>query len=144
MSERYEWTNERVVQYLSLDPWLFQTTVQCFCSMDRGKVTSDFGGVSSDLLHIRKELSLQIKRETESIKEMENHVKRRKAAVLRLTKQKQAIERTIINVSDIRRNLVYITNEKVLDPTWSSTSDLSALESNGEELVSSSTVDSPL
>ena len=112
--------------------------------MDRGKVTSDFGGVSSDLLHIRKELSLQIKRETESIKEMENHVKRRKAAVLRLTKQKQAIERTIINVSDIRRNLVYITNEKVLDPTWSSTSDLSALESNGEELVSSSTVDSPL
>ena len=107
--------------------------------MDRRKVKSDFGGVSSELLHVRKELSGQIKRETRAIKETEKQMKRRKACVLRLAKQKAAIERTILNVSDIRNNLAFITNEKVPTPTWSSSSEESNDESSSgdcEELVS--------
>ena len=107
--------------------------------MDRRKVKSDFGGVSGELLHVRKELSGQIKRETRAVKQAEKQVKRRKAAVLRLAKQKAAIERTIINVTEIRNNLAFITNEKVPKPSWSSSSEESNDESSSdecEELVS--------
>ena len=101
--------------------------------MDRGKVKSDFGGASNDLLHVRKELSWQIKRERREIKSMMKQVKRRKAGVLRLAKQKKAIEGTIVNISEIRNNLVFITNEKVPTPTWSSSSEESDLNSSSDE-----------
>ena len=101
--------------------------------MDRRKVKSDFGGVSDDLLHVRKKISRQIKRENRAIKEMETQVKRRKIGVRRLLKQKAVIERTIINVSGIRNSLAFITNEKVPRPTWSSTTEESDGESSNEE-----------
>ena len=97
---------------------------------------SDFGGVSDDLLHVRKKISRQIKRENRAIKEMETQVKRRKIGVRRLTKQKAVIERTIINVSGIRNSAcvrAFITNEKVPTPTWSSTTGESDGESSNEE-----------
>ena len=100
--------------------------------MDRRKTSSDFGAVSNNMIRVRKELSRQIRRENRLIKELEMQVKKRKQNLMRIEKQKRTVDRTIFSVFGIRNDLAFITNERVSEPTWSS----SATESSNDELES--------
>ena len=103
-----------------------------YVAMDRRKTSSDFGAVSNNMIRVRKELSRQIKRENRLIKALEMQVRKRKRNLEQIENQKRTVDRTIFGVFGIRNDLVFITNETVSEPTWSS----SETESSNEELES--------
>ena len=91
--------------------------------MDRGKVREDFSGLANDLIGVRRELSRQIKREVQAISVLENQLKATRKSMIRLQKRKKIVNRSIVNLTEIRNSLTFVTLEKVKTPPLSSSTD---------------------
>ena len=104
--------------------------------MDHEKVNKCFGGISTNMLNVRKQLSKQIRGEKRSIKVLRTELKRRKHSLQRLSKQKTVVEENLRDLSDVRNDLACVTNDPVSPPTWT--------PSENESVGTSSSDDSDL
>ena len=91
--------------------------------MDRGKVREDFSDLAKDLIGVRRELSRQIKREVKAISALELQLKAARKSRIRLQKRKKIVNKSILNLAEIRNSLTFVTFEKVKTPSLSTSTD---------------------
>ena len=105
--------------------------------MDREKVKRDFEGISTNLISVRKQLAKQMSCERKSIKSLKTELKRRNFALRRLLRQKRVVETNMRNLSTVRNNLAFVTDDRVSMPTWTSSDEGSVAISSSDEFTDS-------
>ena len=93
----------------------------------------NFSSLANDLISIRRELSRQIKQEVKAVKALETQLKDSRKSLIRLKKRKKIVNRSIVNLSEIRNDLTFVTFEKVQTPSLSSSDEDSDASSTPEK-----------
>ena len=107
--------------------------------MDRAKVKEGLTKLSDNLNQVRNQIATRVKRGSKCIVKYERALKKMKKSVVCMKEMKASLETTIVDLSEIRNALSYITNETVDLPEWNSSSDvdtdmLSSDSSSDEEV----------
>ena len=92
--------------------------------MDRAKVKEGLSKLSDNLNRVRNEIATRVRRGSKGIVKYERALKKMKKSVVCIKEMKTSLETTITDLSNIRNDLSFITNETVDLPEWHSSSDV--------------------